>query len=337
MKLSIPAGGEVLFNQEVPAALSRFKAPGARIHAANGAYGTMLLQGLPPKETKAWYGVFQIQKDTAFYATTKSSGPSPLTRLRILLKSDQLMQVQGIGDVFMQEGQANIMYSPANQYTFFYKKNREYISLDVYYSLEILSKWRTLFPALEEFVMKVEADRAAMLSTVPLRLTASIFSIVHDLVNCPYDQAYHKLYFENKMSLLLFLLLVQTIQPLPDDEYNRENISSILRAKSIIVKDEQFHYSIPEIASQVGLNEMKLKKGFKQVFGVGLYGFLMNTRMEKARELLESTSKPVNEISVLVGYKSTSSFIKLYKKRFGHSPYAWRRLQKTQHNGANEV
>jgi AraC family transcriptional regulator, transcriptional activator of the genes for pyochelin and ferripyochelin receptors len=328
MKLSIPAGGEVLFNQHVPVELTRFKAPGAKIHAASGAYGTMLLQGLPPKDTKAWYGVFRIQKDTSFHVNTKSSGPSPLTKLRILLKNDQLMQVSGIGDVFLKEGQANIMYSPGNQYTLYYKKGKEYISLDVYYSLEVLSKWRSLFPSLEDFVARVETSRPALLSSTPLRLTASIFSIIHDLVNCPYDQLYHKLYFENKVSLLLFLLLVQTIQPLPDDDYNRENISSILRAKSIITKDEQFHYSIPEIATQVGLNEVKLKKGFKQVFGVGLYGFLMTTRMEKARELLESTSKPVNEISVLVGYKSTSSFIKLYKKRFGHSPYAWRRLQR---------
>jgi AraC-like DNA-binding protein len=104
-----------------------------------------------------------------------------------------------------------------------------------------------------------------------------------------------------------------------------------MRAKSIITKDEQFHYSIPEIAHEVGLNEVKLKKGFKQVFGVGLYGFLMTVRMEKAKNLLENTSKPVNEISILVGYKSTSSFIKLYKKRYGCSPYAWRRLQKKKY------
>jgi AraC family transcriptional activator of pyochelin receptor len=332
MKLSIPSGGDVLFNQDVPVELSRFKAPGARINAAIGTYGTMLLQGLPPKETKAWYGVFRIQKDTAFHVNTKTSANSPLTKLRILLKADQLMQVGGLGDVFLQEGEANIMYSPQNQYTHFYKKGKEYISLDVYYSLEVLSKWRSLFPALENFVAKVETERPALLSDTPLRLTASIFSIIHDLVHCPYDQIYHKLYFENKVSLLLFLLLVQTTQLLPEVDYSRENISNILRAKSIITKDEQSHYSIPQIAHEVGLNEVKLKKGFKQIFGVGLYGFLMTTRMEKAKELLESTSKPVNEISMLVGYKSTSSFIKLYKKRYGHSPYAWRRLQRTRKN-----
>jgi AraC family transcriptional activator of pyochelin receptor len=333
MKLSIPAGGDVQFGSIVPVELTRFKTNGARVNSASGAYGTMLLQGYPPKETKAWHSVFRIHKDTAFHVNTKISGASPLTKLRILLKSDQLMQIKGIGDTFLQEGQANIIYSPDNQYTHFYKKGKEYIALDIYYSLEVLSKWRQLFPALEIFVSKVESGQPALLSGMPLRLTASIFSIIHDIIHCPYDQAYHKLYFENKASLLLFLLMVQTIQPLPDDEYAKENINSILRAKSLITLDEQYHYSIPEIAREVGLNEVKLKKGFKQVFGTGLYGFLMTTRMEKATELLGTTSKAVKEISLLIGYKSTSSFIKLFKKRYGYSPYAWRRMQKALLNG----
>jgi AraC-like DNA-binding protein len=339
MKLSIPSGGDVLFSTEIPAELARFKAPGAKVSGASGSYGVMLLQGLPPKETKAYYSIIRTNRDTTFHVTTKTTGPTHVTKLRILLKGDQLMHHPHIGDLYMREGQANIIFSPDNEYTHHYKKNREYISLDVYYSLDVLSKWRQLFPALEELVSKVENNQSARLSEAPLRLTASIFSIIHDLINCPYDQAYHKLYFENKASLLLFLLLVQTIQPLPEDDYAKDNISSILRAKSIITKDEQYHYSIPQIAREVGLNEVKLKKGFKQVFGTGLYGFLMNTRMEKARELLETTSKPVKEISGIIGYKSTSSFIKLYKKRYGLSPYAWRRVQKTMHakNGVSII
>jgi len=83
------------------------------------------------------------------------------------------------------------------------------------------------------------------------------------------------------------------------------------------------------------MNEVKLKQGFKHVFGVGLYGFLMEVRMDKARELLQITSKPVKEIGNTVGYKSTSSFIKIFKQKHGHSPYAWRRLQKAKANGTN--
>lgn len=335
MKLFIPPGEEVFFSREIPTELNRFKAQGALVKAARGPFGIALLQGLPPEEVSAWHSVFHIARDIAFTVKSKTNGHGAMAKMRILIKTDQLMQINGLGDVFLQEGEANIIYSPNNEYTHFYKKGKEYISLDFYYSVHQLEKWRGLFPALEEFVQHMEAGMPAVLSGQPLNLTAAIFSIIHDIIHCTYTQPYHNLFFENKASLLLFLMLVQTIEPVKDPWFGDEKkqIHSILRAKSIITNDERYHYNIQQIATEVGLNEVKLKQGFKHIFGVGLYGFLMSVRMDKARELLQITSKSVKEISRIVGYKSTSSFIKIFKQRHGHSPYAWRRMQKARNEG----
>jgi AraC family transcriptional regulator, transcriptional activator of the genes for pyochelin and ferripyochelin receptors len=334
MKMFLPPGNEIRFNSQVPKELARFKAPGSFVNSARGEYGALLLQGLPPNDIKAWHSALRVTQDTSIIVTSPTNGHGALAKMRIIIKSNQLMEIEGLGDIFIQEGEANIIYAPNGQFTHYYKKAKEYISLDLFFPHEQLSKWRSLFPALEQFVTRIENLQPALLTDKSLRITASIFSIIHDIIHCQYDQPYHHLFYENKASLLLFLLLVQTIEPVKDTWHLEDNsqINSILQAKSIITNDSCFHYSIPQIAKEVGLNQLKLKKGFKQVFGVGLYGFLLKIRMEKAKEMLELTSQPVKDISSFIGYQSTSSFIKVFKKRYGHSPYAWRRLQKNRSN-----
>jgi|GEM_PF-832799 AraC-like DNA-binding protein len=334
MKLLIPPNGEVHFSEQIPPELARFKVNRTVIHAARGAYGAMLFQDIPPGDIKAWHSVFRIRHDTIFLVQSATNGHGVMAKLRLLIKTSQLMHAKGYGDIYIQEGQANMLYSPDNQFTHYYKKGKEYISLDILYPLNKLVKWRSLFPDLDQFVAKIEANKPGLLSNKPMYLTANVFSIIHEMMHCRYDEPYHKLYFDNKASLLLFLLLMQTLKP--EEDYNHQenrHINSIIHAKSIITNDERYHYNISQIAKEVGLNEVKLKKGFKQIFGTGLYGFLLSARLQKAKELLEFTSKTVTEISHLVGYKSTSSFIKVFKNQFGYSPFVWRRVQKTKVQG----
>jgi AraC family transcriptional regulator, transcriptional activator of the genes for pyochelin and ferripyochelin receptors len=334
MKLLTPQNGEVFFSEQIPSELARFKVNRTIVHAARGGYGALLLQGLPPGEIKAWHSVFRIARDTSFFVQSPTNGHGVMAKLRLLIKTSQLMNVKGYGDIYIQEGHANMLYAPDNQFTHYYKKGKEYISLDIFYPLNQLVKWRTLFPDLDQFVAKIEANKPGLLSNKPMYLSAGVFSIVHEMIHSRYDDPYHKLFFDNKASLMLFLLLMQTLEPEEEQSFQENrHINSILHAKSIITSNEQYHFNISQIAKEVGLNEVKLKKGFKQIFGTGLYGFLMLARIQKAKELLELTTKSVTEISHLIGYKSTSSFIKIFKNRFGHSPFAWRRVQKAKING----
>lgn len=104
------------------------------------------------------------------------------------------------------------------------------------------------------------------------------------------------------------------------------DLECIWTAKEMLVKNLQRHIIISDLALEVGLNEHKLKYGFKQVFGMGVYTYLVHARMQKARTLLEETDKSIKEIASLTGYKRTSSFIRSFKKEFSKSPAMWRKV-----------
>ena len=64
---------------------------------------------------------------------------------------------------------------------------------------------------------------------------------------------------------------------------------------------------------------------FKKKTGKSFTRYLIDYRMEKARELIRTTEKQMKEISCMVGYDDYSQFEKLFRKENGLSPVDYRR------------
>ncbi len=97
-------------------------------------------------------------------------------------------------------------------------------------------------------------------------------------------------------------------------------ISKLEYVRQLIESNLRTHYTIPTIAQAVGLNEFKLKTGFKALYGKPIFEFLQELRMDKALYYLHNTDLPINEISYQVGYGSPTNFVAAFRKRFGRKP-----------------
>jgi AraC-like DNA-binding protein len=78
--------------------------------------------------------------------------------------------------------------------------------------------------------------------------------------------------------------------------------------------------TLSELAKAVGINEYKLKKGFKETFGNTVFGYLADTRLELARIELFEKKKSVSQLAFELGYSSIQHFSNAFKKKFGVSP-----------------
>ena len=77
---------------------------------------------------------------------------------------------------------------------------------------------------------------------------------------------------------------------------------------------------LKELSEITGLSEYKLKEGFKQVYGTTVYGFVLDKKLEFAREKLENGELQVKEIAFEIGYENPSHFIAAFKKKYGITP-----------------
>ncbi|MCR4834749.1 MAG: helix-turn-helix domain-containing protein [Butyrivibrio sp.] len=75
--------------------------------------------------------------------------------------------------------------------------------------------------------------------------------------------------------------------------------------------------SLNQIAFHVNFSPNHLSAIFRQQTGQNFIKYLTDYRMEKAKELLATTSKKSNEIGLLVGYRDPHYFSYLFKKTQG--------------------
>lgn len=146
--------------------------------------------------------------------------------------------------------------------------------------------------------------------------------VLNQLFNIHLSPQAQKLYYHGKVLELLSLYFssreVDTVScPFLADE---ENVRKITLAKEYLMKHMTQPPSIKDLAREVGLNEYRLKVGFKEVYGNTVYGYLLDHKMDHSRTMLDSGKYKVNEVAYALGYTNPSHFITAFKKKFGLTP-----------------
>jgi AraC-like DNA-binding protein/PAS domain-containing protein len=77
---------------------------------------------------------------------------------------------------------------------------------------------------------------------------------------------------------------------------------------------------LEQIAHTYGINEYKLKYGFKELYGTSVFRFLKQERLKKARLLIENTNTPINVIANICGYQNKAHFSKEFRNFFDLTP-----------------
>jgi len=78
--------------------------------------------------------------------------------------------------------------------------------------------------------------------------------------------------------------------------------------------------SLRELARHAGVNEAKLKAGFRARYDHAVFGYLRKARMEEALRLLRARRLNVTEVALRVGYSNPSKFAAAFRRHFGRSP-----------------
>ncbi|RAW15535.1 hypothetical protein DC345_12645 [Paenibacillus taichungensis] len=78
--------------------------------------------------------------------------------------------------------------------------------------------------------------------------------------------------------------------------------------------------TIQELVCPAMMNEYKLKRAFKQLYGYSIHAYIIHKRMEKAREILESGQFSVTEAVYQAGDANCSYFISRFRQTYGFNP-----------------
>ena len=155
--------------------------------------------------------------------------------------------------------------------------------------------------------------------------TPAKHALLRQILDCPYAGGLRNLYLESRVMELLTLQVYDYIRSETSDHPRTrplapDDVERVRYARDILVRDLENPPSLPELAAQAGINEKKLKLGFRQVYDTSVFGYFREHRLHKARELLRQGRCNVTEAAYAVGFQSLSHFSRAFRERFGILP-----------------
>ena len=140
---------------------------------------------------------------------------------------------------------------------------------------------------------------------------------------------------------LLILELFVMISRVLKLEWERSIAEDSPQQKELVELAIQFirdHYerdiNLNDICGYVFLSPSYFTRIFKKETGYSPISYLINTRIERAKELLAETEEKVNEIALSVGFSSQQRFNEAFKKITGMTPLEYRKKIRIQDHKA---
>lgn len=148
--------------------------------------------------------------------------------------------------------------------------------------------------------------------------------LMNEVLSVPKDHPYPDVYIRSRILRLLDKLLEMFLQRDITESPEKINEADFLTLQKIeIMLTQSYDEAFPGIEklSRVSLmSESKLKKLFKQSFGMGLYEYYQKNRMHIAREHILSRKYSISEVGTRLGYQNLSNFSAAFRKEFNCLP-----------------
>ncbi len=154
-------------------------------------------------------------------------------------------------------------------------------------------------------------------------MTHDMQNAVDKIFNNQYQGTTRMMFLKSQVTELLshfFALLSNVENNGSGNGIKKQDREKLYQAREILSENIDTPPSLNELSKLIGLNDYKLKKNFKELFGVPVYKYLQNERLKKAHELLSSGDISIQEAAWYVGYESLSSFSSAFLKKFGFRP-----------------
>ncbi|CAL1519871.1 AraC family transcriptional regulator [Chitinophaga sp. MM2321] len=179
-------------------------------------------------------------------------------------------------------------------------------------------------PEFEQYATKIAAGTSFTLESQAPLMTAKMKYIFDTIWQTPDPVGLKKLYIESKVLDLLslqwasLLSLTQTKQK--SLSLSASEIDKLHIARTIIESRLDNPPSLAVLSKLCQLNEFKLKKGFRELFNTSVFGYVSETRLDRARKMIAEGEKNISEIAWSLGYSHPQHFQRAFKKHYGITP-----------------
>jgi AraC family transcriptional regulator, transcriptional activator of the genes for pyochelin and ferripyochelin receptors len=243
--------------------------------------------------------------------------------MNFMLEGHILQTREGMLDRYhCRKGHHNILFSPYSMETNQLLSTGTHRIFSVYASPEKMIELFTGY--LEEmapFAEKLAKEEPFVLHAPVQGLTSELKYFFDSFWARALPLHVGRLYFESRvMELLANQCHLLLEAPVRQPAIGKADLEKIYHSRDIILQNLYSPLSLAELSRQVCLNEFKLKKYFRQVFGLSVFALVQEERLRRAKQLIFEGEKNISAIAYELGYAHPQHFQRAFKQRFGVTP-----------------
>jgi len=157
-------------------------------------------------------------------------------------------------------------------------------------------------------------------------MSPEMAAVVNEVANISSAPILPEAYYKLKALELIYLLFknLSNRQDVPHRNLRNEEIEAVYRVRDKIATSFDQPFTQNELVKISGMNTLKLRKLFTQVFGKGIYEYYQFLRMQEAARLMQQEHLSVSEAGYQLGFTNLSYFGRLFERHFGEKPKKWR-------------
>lgn len=152
-----------------------------------------------------------------------------------------------------------------------------------------------------------------------------IRNLMHEIMKAlPTKRTYNPFFFITRITAIAEAICETN---LTTQKSWKQPYSKLMRQKL-----EEMEYQCPgvtEMADEIDVRPNTLRKACLRETGMPAKDFLINLRIERAKELLKTTPYKIEHIARTCGYSNDKHFYKSFRQHIGETPARWRKTHKT--------
>jgi AraC-like DNA-binding protein len=155
---------------------------------------------------------------------------------------------------------------------------------------------------------------------------AGILGILKNIIDCPFKGDMRSAFIREHIRALFTLQLfhfnpVVTGKKIRlDHRISKRDEETLYEIKKYIDENFLTPASLQTLSKRFGINEFKLKHGFKVSFDTSPIKYLQYKRLQFSLFLLRETDQTIKQIADEIGYSHPANFTTAFTKTFGKSP-----------------
>lgn len=250
--------------------------------------------------------------------------PKQLVEMHFALSGGGAMYNTISGTRFdISSNQTNMHYTQAFSGEGDFLHNERYRFFEVHFTTDFFfALTKDSSPLLMDFADKImKGQQEVSLDNLPISM--AMHQCIREIMYCRVTGGLKLLFLQSKCIELLALQAQayeeasrHTGRPACKSAYDRD---CIYYAREYLLQHAQHPPSLSELAKISGINEFKLKQGFKEVFDNTVFGYLSDYKLGQARELLLE-KKAIKDVADELGYSSVQHFSNAFRKKYGMPP-----------------